>query len=238
MDFQVLFYAFFGGLLPAAIWLWFWLKEDSVNPEPRGIIVITFGAGMLSVVFTLVLQQLSCQYIHVIACSSENMPISGIFLLAIIEETMKFSAAYIVALRSRAFDEPIDALIYLVTAALGFTALENALFILNPLSSGNILIGIVTGNMRFVGASVLHVMSSSIVGLALALSFYKPRAVRRHMVVVGILVATILHTLFNLSIISNSGNNLFVTFLVLWFSVIGLLLFFEKVKRLNQINTV
>ena len=57
MDFQVLFYAFFGGLLPAALWLWFWLKEDSVHPEPRGLIVVTFIAGMLAVAFVLPLQQ-------------------------------------------------------------------------------------------------------------------------------------------------------------------------------------
>ncbi len=235
MDFQVLFYAFFGGLLPAALWLWFWLKEDSVHPEPRGLIVITFGAGMVAVVFTLFLQQFI--YHHTSSYIGETS-ITFYFLLALVEEVLKYVAAYIVALRSRAFDEPIDALIYLVTAALGFTALENAFFLFGPLSEGNILDTVVTGNMRFVGASVLHVMTSAIVGLSLALSFYKSRAVRRYMIVIGILVATLLHTLFNLSIMSNSGSNLFITFLVLWFSVIGLLLFFEKIKRLNQINTI
>jgi RsiW-degrading membrane proteinase PrsW (M82 family) len=235
MDFQVLFYAFFGGLLPAALWLWFWLKEDSVHPEPRGLIVITFGAGMVAVVFTLFLQQFI--YKHTSSYIGETS-ITFYFLLALVEEVLKYIAAYVVALRSRAFDEPIDALIYLVTAALGFTALENAFFLFGPLSSGNILDTVVTGNMRFVGASVLHVMTSAIVGLSLALSFYKSRTVRRYMILIGILVATLLHTLFNLSIMSNSGSNLFVTFLVLWFSVIGLLLFFEKIKRLNQINTI
>lgn len=235
MDFQVLFYAFFGGLLPAALWLWFWLKEDSIHPEPRGLIVITFGAGMVAVVFTLFLQQFI--YHHTTSYIAETS-ITFYFLLALVEEVLKYVAAYIVALRSRAFDEPIDALIYLVTAALGFTALENAFFLFGPLSSGNILDTVVTGNMRFVGASVLHVMTSAIVGLSLALSFYKSRTVRRYMILIGILVATLLHTLFNLSIMSNSGSNLFVTFLVLWFSVIGLLLFFEKIKRLNQVNMI
>jgi RsiW-degrading membrane proteinase PrsW (M82 family) len=213
----------------------FWLKEDSVHPEPRGLIVITFGAGMVAVVFTLFLQQFI--YKHTSSYIGETS-ITFYFLLALVEEVLKYIAAYVVALRSRAFDEPIDALIYLVTAALGFTALENAFFLFGPLSSGNILDTVVTGNMRFVGASVLHVMTSAIVGLSLALSFYKSRTVRRYMILIGILVATLLHTLFNLSIMSNSGSNLFVTFLVLWFSVIGLLLFFEKIKRLNQINTI
>ncbi len=233
MDFQVLFYAFFGGLLPAALWLWFWLKEDSVHPEPRGLIVITFIAGMIAVAFVLPLQQVIYQFF---SDSSEGSSIVLFFTLAIVEEVMKFLAAYVVAFRSKAFDEPIDAVIYMVTAALGFTALENAFFLFDPLAGGNVVDSIITGNLRFVGASVLHVMTSAIVGLGLALSFYKPKAVRKRMIFIGLLVATVLHTLFNLSIMSDSGSNMFVTFLVLWFSVVGLLLFFERIKRLNQIN--
>lgn len=230
MDFQVLFYAFFGGLLPAALWLWFWLKEDSTHPEPRGLIVITFIAGMIAVAFVLPSQQVIYQ---LFSDSFKGSSIVLFFMLAIIEEIMKFFAAYVVALRSKAFDEPIDAVIYMVTAALGFTALENAFFLFDPLAGGNVVDSIITGNLRFVGASVLHVMTSAIVGLALALSFYKSRVVRRRMIFVGLLVATVLHTLFNLSIMSDSGSNTFVTFLVLWFSVVGLLLFFEKIKGMT-----
>lgn len=235
MDFQALFYAFFGGLLPAALWLWFWLKEDSVHPEPRGLIVVTFIAGMIAVLLVIPIQQFF--YSHLGARIGETS-IGMLFLLALVEEVMKFFAAYAIALRSKAFDEPIDAVIYMVTAALGFTAFENALFLLDPLSGGKIVDTIITGNMRFVGASILHVMTSAIIGLGLALFFYKRRALRRDVVMLCILVATALHTLFNLSIISSSGSNMFVTFLVLWFSVVGLLLFFEKIKRLSQINAI
>ena len=233
LDLQALFYAFFGGLLPAALWLWFWLKEDSVHPEPRGLIVITFIAGMVAVIFVLPIQQYIFQNFSPFI---KETSIAMFFLLAFVEEIMKFLAAYLVALRSKAFDEPIDALIYMVTAALGFTAFENALFLIKPISDGLVVDSIITGNMRFVGASILHVMTSAIVGLGLALFFYKKRAIRRDVIFVGLMVATVLHTMFNLSIISNSGSNMFVTFLVLWFSVVGLLLFFEKIKRFSQIN--
>jgi len=235
VDIQVLFYAFFGGMIPAALWLWFWLKEDSVHPEPRGLIVVTFIAGIISVAFVLPLQQFT---FNLFLRNGIDNSIGLFFFLALIEETMKFAAAYVVAFRSKAFDEPIDAVIYMVTAALGFSAIENALFLFGPLSGGNILDTIITGNLRFVGASILHVMASATVGLALALCFYKEKSIRRHMIFIGIITATVLHTLFNLSIMSDSGNNTFITFLILWFSVVGLLLFFEKVKRINQINTI
>ena len=53
MNLEVLLYVFLGGLVPAILWLWFWLREDSAHPEPRGLIVITFIAGMVSVVLTI-----------------------------------------------------------------------------------------------------------------------------------------------------------------------------------------
>ncbi len=234
MDLQVLFYVFLGGLLPAALWLWFWLKEDSAHPEPRGLIFVTFIAGMIAVILVLPIQEMICSNI---SCGPpSNMTAS--FFLALVEEIMKFLAAYAIALRSRAFDEPIDAVIFMVTAALGFTALENALYIFDALSNSGLVNSIVTGNMRFIGASLLHIMTSSVVGLSLALSFYKTRMERWRIVFCGVIGATALHTLFNLTIISNSSSNILLTFLVLWFSVVGLLLFFEKIKRLNQINTI
>lgn len=230
MNLQVLLYAFLGGVLPALLWLWFWLKEDSVHPEPRGLIVVTFFAGAVAVMLTLPLQQGISYYFQ------ENATVLFI-LLALVEETLKFLAAYLVALRNRAFDEPIDAVIYMVTVALGFSALENAIFLFNSIATGNAIDGVITGNLRFVGASVLHVLASSVVGLGLAFSFYKSKIIRFRMLILSIFTAAALHALFNLSIINDGGRNMLVTFLVLWFLVVGLLLFFEKIKRLTKINT-
>jgi RsiW-degrading membrane proteinase PrsW (M82 family) len=56
-----------------------------------------------------------------------------LFSWACIEELTKFAAAFFIALRARVFDEPLDAVIYMVTVALGFSAAENTLFLMNPL---------------------------------------------------------------------------------------------------------
>lgn len=228
---QVIFYALLGGFLPAVLWLWFWLREDSAHPEPRGLIVVTFIAGALSVFFVLPVQYILHYYLN------ESLYLT-FFFLAGVEEFFKFVAAYIVAIRSKEDDEPIDVVIYMVTAALGFTAVENALFLLEPLLGGSVVDSVISGNLRFVGASLLHIMSSATVGLFLAFAFYKSRLTRHNAVVFGLITATILHTLFNLSIISDDGSNTFLTFAILWLSVVGLLLFFEKIKRLDQVKTL
>ena len=88
-------------------------------------------------------------------------------------------AAYLAALRFRVFDEPLDGVIYLVTAALGFSALENVFFLITPAQGGDLLRTIVTGDLRFIGASLLHTLASATIGVSLALSFYKGVGVRR-----------------------------------------------------------
>lgn len=226
MEIQALFFAMFGGVLPAALWLWFWLKEDSAHPEPRALIVLTFLAGIVAVILVLPFQKIVYYFF-------ENSILITLILWATLEEIFKYWAARAAALRNKAVDEPVDVVIYMVTAALGFVALENTLFLINPLLDGNILEGIVTGNVRFIGTSLLHVTSSATVGIFMAFSFYRSRRVKRFFTWTGLLTAIVLHTIFNLSIIGEGNENTFITFSLLWVSVIALLLFFEKIKRLS-----
>jgi len=50
-------YALFGGILPALVWLVFWLREDKKNPEPKKLILRTFLFGMGAVMIVLFFQK-------------------------------------------------------------------------------------------------------------------------------------------------------------------------------------
>lgn len=227
LSIQAIFFALFGGMIPACVWLWFWLREDTVHPEPKSLIALTFVAGIVSVLLVLPFQK-------GIYSLFEDSLFLTFFLWAAVEELFKFGAAYIAALRNKAVDEPVDVIIYMVTAALGFAAFENTLFLINPLFSGNVIDSIITGNLRFIGTSLLHIISSASVGIFMAFAFFSDAYSKRLHLICGLSVAIILHTLFNLSIIEDNGSNTFLTFSILWISVIALLLFFEKIKRLSM----
>ena len=154
-----------------------------------------------------------------------------LFAWATTEEFFKFGAAYVIALRSHVFDEPLDGVIYLITAALGFSAFENMLFLMGPLGDGDVLRSIVTGDLRFVGATLLHTLSSATIGIAIALTFFEPARVRKYAVVIGLILAVTLHTLFNFFILGAGGNATFSVFLVIWFGIVATLLFVERVKQ-------
>ena len=71
-----------------------------------------------------------------------------------------------VALHSVHNKEPIDAMIYCIVVALGFAALENTFFIMDPLLNGEVTKGLLTGNMRFIGSTLVHIVSSASIGFA------------------------------------------------------------------------
>jgi len=224
-DSNILIYSLLGGIIPALFWLWFWLREDRLHPEPRRMIFNAFMMGMVIVFIVLPLEK----YAEKITTG-----LLMIVIWAFIEELFKLIGAYLSGIRKKECDEPIDPMIYLVTVALGFAAMENTLFLISSFGDGNFLTPILTGNLRFIGASLLHVLASGIVGFFLTISFYYKKFWKYIIGFFGLLVATLLHFLFNFFIMEGEGNNTFIVFCFVWALIILLLVAFEKAKKLGS----
>ena len=214
-----------GGVLPALAWLWFWLREDSKHPEPRRLIALAFVAGMVCVAVAVPIEKFVQGYL-----------VTTVMIFtawSIIEEVLKYLFAYGTVLRRREDDEPIDPVIYMVTVALGFAAAENTLFLLSPIAGSTTLQVLITGNLRFIGATLLHVISSAAIGVCIGMVFYKSKAVRRYATVVGVILACALHASFNFFILEAPEETLLRTFSFVWVGVIVLLAVLEYVKRIH-----
>ena len=225
IDFAI---AFVSGLIPALFWLWFWMREDKENPEPYLLVAVAFIGGMMIVPLVLPMQKLICDLYNNGICQPATFNL--VFMWVIIEEVLKYAAALIIVLWNRAVDEPIDVIIYMIAIALGFSALENALFIFNPLIAGDYVNSAHTGFFRFLGPSLLHVLSSGTVGAALALVYFKSMGTKLFFGTLGLFIAIILHALFNFFIMDASGETILGVFLFVWVGIIALFLIFEKVK--------
>lgn len=220
--------ALLGGLVPAIFWLWFWLHEDRAHPEPYRLIALTFLGGMLVVPVALPLQKLALG-----AYSGTALILAWV----VIEETLKYAAALVMVLWNRAVDEPIDFVIYMIAIALGFSALENALFIFNPLIAGDAANTFITGNFRFLGATLLHILASGTVGIFLAFAFYARSSIKLIAGTFGLCIAVLLHGLFNFFIMEASGETVLTVFLFVWAGVIMFFLIFEKIKMIPRRHT-
>ena len=216
-----------GGLFPALAWLWFWRREDAPHPEPRRLIALAFFAGMVAVALVIPIQKFVAPFLV-----SQTLIFTA---WSAIEEVMKFLVAKVTVLRRREDDEPIDPVIYMVTVALGFAAAENTLFLISPLAGDSLLQTVMTGNLRFVGATLLHVLSSAAIGVMLGLSFYRSKNVRRLYSVGGVILAVLLHSIFNFLILNTAEEHLMRTFGLVWLGLIALLGMLEYVKRIHPV---
>lgn len=221
-----IFIAIAAGLFPALFWLWFLLREDSREPEPLAFITLTFLAGMAIVPIALPIQKMVMGYLD------------GAILVwawVFIEESLKYLIAAAIVLWHHEVDEPIDTIVYMITIALGFAALENALFIFNPLTNGAIRESIVTGAFRFLGSTLLHVLASGIVGVAMALSFYRSTTQKLLAITLGLSAAVVVHGLFNVIIMNSGGATILGIFFLVWIGIIILFCAFERSKQLYRV---
>ncbi|MBI3573752.1 PrsW family intramembrane metalloprotease, partial [Candidatus Kaiserbacteria bacterium] len=196
------------------------------KPEPRLLLLLAFATGMLAVLITLPIEAVSAQYI----------PLGFLLILAwaATEEIAKFVLAWITVLRRSAVDEPIDNPVYLITVALGFATLENAFFLFTPIAQKGFFGWFVTGDLRFIGATLIHVLCSSLIGGALALAHYGERREKILYGGVGVILAIALHTTFNSLIISTGAGSVLVVFMGVWVGIVFLLLALERVKIIRR----
>lgn len=145
-------------------------------------------------------------------------------VFAALEEIFKFILTYIIVSKTKYFDEPIDAMIYMVTAAAGMAAVENV-----SVMMGDQIISEKVGILifRFLGATLLHVLSSSLAGY-----YWAKGIINKNLLLwlpIGIVAATLLHTTFNYSIIVLSGGVIYsIVFLVI--AAFFIFYDFEKLK--------
>ncbi len=215
------------GLVPSFVWLYFFIREDERHPEPKRLILYAFIAGGLSTFFVVGPQALLQSVFPKIGLEIYS-PVS-LFILGAIEELFKFLAIYIVIAWRKDFDEPVDAMIYMIVAALGFAAVEN---VASVFKVGDPMLGspssIDVASLRFVGATLLHVLASAIVGYYWGLSMVRHGNLSTQ-IVEGIGVATLLHAVFN-SLILIYGPETFVATLVLVAASFFILNDFEILK--------
>lgn len=226
---KILLFAFIAGIIPSLLWLWFWLKEQE-DPEPKGLLTVVFIMGMIAVIIVLPIEQFIQKYF--------NSHEINLVLWASAEEILKYLAVLIILYRTSIASKPIDWPIYLITAALGFATLENALFLVKPFSATTASTGLLAvaslGQLRFLGSTLLHTITSGTIGIVIGISFYMEDWKKKWYLFMGFLAAIALHTAFNFFIIRNNGNDFLKVFAFLWVVTIIIMLLFEKVRRMSE----
>ncbi len=234
-----LIYIFFG-LTPSVIWLLFYLRKD-VHPEPKRTVLKIFFYGALIALVAAGVEIMIETCLNFIN-KGGLFPSFLLFILyyfigiAFVEEFLKYFVIKKNILNSSKFDEPTDAMIYMIICALGFAALENILVLLPGQEVFSFLEITAISSLRFIGATLLHALCSGTVGFFLALSIYETKK-RFRLIFLGLIIATILHGLYNFSIMRLEENFYFIYIPII--ILIGLAFFvsfgFRKLKKIASV---
>ncbi len=237
--------------LPSIIWLLFFLRED-VRPEPNKTILKVFIYGMISTLPVLLLGIITGYILRSLNVSGFILVLVEVaFIAAITEELAKYMVVKHSVLNSSECDEPVDIMIYAITAAMGFAALENALFLFpikeflayvsisapalidNSLSLRQAGIG---SFIRFMSGTFLHALVSGVMGYYIAVSILNNKN-RKKLIIKGLIIAMALHGLYNSSIIMSETNEwfLFLAPLTLITLFIVVFLCFSKLRKMPSI---
>lgn len=219
------------GLLPSLVWMSYFIKRD-IHPEPKYLVTKTFLMGIIISPLAIILQmgftQISSHF-SLFALSANTPPF--FFWAALVEEFVKFYAVYLIAIMSPDFDEPVDAMIYMMVAGLGFAAIENILVLFRTIPDGAHA-ALAVWALRSIGATLLHALSSSLVGYFLAMSWFFQEH-RKKLIILGLVLATLFHFTFNM-FLSSADNRLtglaYATGLLLVMSFLVSILF-DKIRE-------
>ncbi|HLS90036.1 MAG TPA: PrsW family glutamic-type intramembrane protease [Limnochordia bacterium] len=193
--------------VPGLLWVWFFYRQDRYDKEPVYLVIITFVAGMLAVFPALMIE------LPFKAHLTQPTHLLVRFLVALLvvglgEESLKLLAVVVTAFRHRAFNEPVDGIIYAVSASLGFAALENLLYVLT--------FGFEVAPVRAVIATLAHASFGGVAGLYLGLAHRSPR-VGWKLALTGLGIAALLHGVYDFLLIARWTHPI-VAILLVYFS--------------------
>ena len=212
-------------LLVALFWLGKFRKMDKFEKEPERLIYLAFFAGALSTIPSVLLE------IPFQMPTSRHPPlIRDLFFLflwvGIVEEIFKYLAVRLTVYRSSQFNEVMDGMIYMVSAAMGFAAAENVGYMLG--------FGFSVGLLRAILSYLAHLSFSAILGYYMA----KAKIERNgNWLWIGFILAISLHWFYNFSIVVGTFKKsewFFLLGLVVW--VFGLILTFILVKKAQAVS--
>lgn len=204
------------GVLPSIIWLSIYLREDD-HPEPNRFILKVFFLGALSAPLAAGLEFLLVGLVKDTSWPPLLTNFIVFFLfIGVVEEYCKFLAVKLGIERKNVFDEPADAMIYLIVAGLGFAALENTLALFHFTdATGKAVLGqaFEIAGLRFLSSTLLHVLASALVGYYLARThFFR----EKFSLIKGLAIAGFLHGTYNtLTLASDSFQKITPTLVVI-----------------------
>ncbi len=215
---------FFVSIVPGIFWVWYFYRQDYLDPEPWGLVFRSFVAGALTVIPVSIIETplaARAQQDNLL-----NLLFVTIFIIGLTEEVFKFLAAYFSVYRNKEFNEVMDGIVYVVTAGLGFAAVENLVY--------TTTYGTKVGLIRAVVTSLAHAGFSGVVGFNFGMARCNPERSRFY-IIYGLAWGILLHGLYDFFVLSGIFG-FYMTIGVVFLLQVYLARLIRRAERLSPFN--
>ncbi len=185
--------------VPALLWLGYFYLQDRHEPEPKHYVAGVYLAGgfVAAPVASFIMHSL----LPAPESALEALTLSGdrvlhaVLVVGLAQEFSKFLVVRYSIYLSDEFDEPMDGIIYMTAAGIGFATAENIAYF-NGLSG--VFLGI--GAANAVVTTMAHACFAGVLGYALGRAKFADHTpmVRNLLLLGGLMLAATLNGLFNL----------------------------------------
>ena len=219
-------------ILPSIVLGFIIWKNDKIEKEPIGLLIILFLCGIGSIILTLLLSG----FVYLIPmCNPEEAKnifelFFGVFIgVALVEEFSKWIFLKSVTWKNKEFTHLYDAVVYAVFVSLGFATLENIIYVIDG--------GLSTAIARAVLAVPLHtfcgVFMGYYYGLAKQSEINKRKDLVRKNLFLSLFVPIMSHGFYDYALFTEN-----IIFMILFFIFVILLyiLAFRRIIKLSKIK--
>ncbi len=182
-------------LVPALLWLGYFYLQDRNEPEPKQYVL---GVFLLGAFVAFPVSRFLIDLTGVPPWGGERLTGAIVFAaivpLGLAQELSKLLVVRYSVYLSDEFDEPMDGIIYMTAAGIGFATAENLAAL--AAVEHRVLLGVFA--MNAVVTTLAHGSIAGVLGYALGLARFSEAAHRGPLVLVGLLSAATLNGVFGL----------------------------------------
>ena len=197
-------YVLLASLLPGLFWLWYFNRYDVGDREPLSKLLLCLVFGAIAVIPALSFEAPFRELLQTPNSLWVQMGVS-FFIVGFGEELFKLLAVYLAVARSPEFSEPMDGIIYAIAASIGFSVVENILYIS--------AFGLIVAPLRGTIATLAHIAFSGLAGYYFGRSKYSPHPKRE--LALGLALATFFHGLYDFLLITGLASPFVLIFFIL-----------------------
>ena len=223
-------------IVPAIALMIFIYFQDNHEKEPISLLLKIFGLGILSAIPAMILERIADPIISVTFGGTNLIfhAVTALFGVAIIEEGVKFGAAYFLTWRNKTFNYKFDGIVYCLFGSMGFAAIENVMYIFMSGEEAALSTGISRGLLAIPCHGMCAIFMGYYYGNAKYLKSYGDRAGCKRNMITGFTIASLLHAFYDFCLFTQNGFFMILFFMFVVIADIFTVIRIFKARKENQ----